>query len=52
VAGDGRTAQLDGGRPAVELRDAETPDFLLVGCFKREHEILLVVDQLSHFIVS
>jgi hypothetical protein len=34
---DRRSARPDSCYPAVELRDAETPDFLLVGRFEREH---------------
>src|SRR5215472_2179163 len=40
MAGDGRAAGADGGGPAVELCDAETPDFLLVRGFERVHEKL------------
>jgi hypothetical protein len=40
VARDRRSARLDGGYPTIELRDAETPDFLLVGRLKRKHAAL------------
>jgi hypothetical protein len=41
VAGDGRSVGPDGGWPAVELRDSETPDFLLIAGLKRKHEVHL-----------
>src|ERR1700675_1937275 len=41
VARDRRPARPDCRRPAVELRDAETPDFFLVSRLKREHEVIL-----------
>jgi hypothetical protein len=47
MAGDGRAARPDGRGSAVELRDTETPNFFLVGRFKRKHEALLCSRQLS-----
>jgi hypothetical protein len=51
MAGDCRTGGPDGRGSAVELRDTETPNFLLVGRFKRKHEALLCSRQLSPIIV-
>jgi hypothetical protein len=39
--GNRRSVQSDGRGAAVELRDAETPDFFLVGRFERKHEVVL-----------
>src|SRR5450631_224967 len=41
MAGDNRPARFDCRGSAVELGNTETPDFLLVGRFKREHGALL-----------
>jgi hypothetical protein len=41
VAGDRRSGRPDAGGSAVELRDTETPDFLLIARFKRKHGVLL-----------
>src|SRR5664280_202458 len=41
VAGDHRSARLHCRGSAVELRDAEAPDFLLVSRLERKHEVLL-----------
>jgi hypothetical protein len=38
MAGDGRAVRPHGDGPAVELGDAETPDFLLICRFERQHE--------------
>src|SRR5712664_2808544 len=46
-----RTGGPDGHGSAVELRDTETPNFLLVGRLKRKHEALLCSHQLSPTIV-
>jgi hypothetical protein len=49
MARDRRSAGPGGCGSAVELRDTETPDFFLVGRFKRKHEALLCSRQLSPF---
>jgi hypothetical protein len=38
VAGDCGSGGTHGGGPAIELGDPETPHFLLIARFKREHE--------------
>src|SRR5436853_5736188 len=52
VAGDHRSAGSDSRGSAVELRDTETPDFLLVSRFKRDLEALLCFPRSSSFNLS
>jgi hypothetical protein len=52
MAGHRRPAGSDGCGSAVELRDTETPDFLLVGRFEREQEALLLLTSFSLLSIS
>src|ERR1700688_779589 len=52
VAGDRRPARPYSRDSAVELRNAEAPDFFLVSRFKRKHEASLPLARLSRLVIS